>query len=193
MPLPAAARAQLLVGPLALRVAPVAGETTWSYVCRIAGRYGMDSAALLPWWTWTGTRPRDEAGPRDDAEVLFNPAGRQLLARLGGLGEHDLARALPAFADEPQPADAASPSRLGEAAGSGSPAGRWKVASAGEHGPTARARRWCPSGSTWLALSMTRSSVSRAVREALFPPTVDGFGQQLDADRRDAVRRSSGT
>lgn len=100
-----------------LRVAPVAGETTWSYLSRVAGRYGMEPAALLPWWTWTGSRPRDEVGPREDAEVLLNPAGRRLLARLGGVGEQDLVRTLPAFGDGPQPASPGSPGRPGESAG----------------------------------------------------------------------------
>jgi hypothetical protein len=112
----------------------VAGETTWSYLGRFAGRYGMEPVALLPWWTWTGSRPRDEKGPRDDAEVLLNPAGRRLLARLGGVGEQELGRALPSFGDEPPPAPPGTPARPGEAAGSNRPAGWWKVASAGGNG-----------------------------------------------------------
>lgn len=39
---------------------------------------------------------------------------------------------------------------------------------------------------------MTRSSVSRTVREALSASDIDGIGQRLGADRRDAVCRSSG-
>ncbi|MFJ2637356.1 DNA-binding protein [Streptomyces sp. NPDC087422] len=124
------------------------GETTWSYLSRLARRYGMEPAALLPWWTWTGTRPRDHAGPRDDTEVLLNPAGQQLLAQMGGLGEHALARALPAFADEPQPAEAVSPGQAGETEDSRSPAGRWRVASAGEHGPVAYGCRLCTAART---------------------------------------------
>ncbi|MFD3657958.1 hypothetical protein [Streptomyces sp. NPDC058620] len=85
-----------------LRVAPVAAETTWSYLSRIADRYGLARGALLPLWTWSGSRPRDEAGPREDAEVMLNPVGRQLLARLGGVDEQVLVRALPAFGDGPQ-------------------------------------------------------------------------------------------
>lgn len=132
-----ASQAQPVPRPAVLRVAPVAGETTWSYLSRLACRYGMEPAALLSWWTWAGSRQRDEAGARDDAEMLLNPAGRQLLAHLGGVGEDLLARALPAFRDEPQPAPATAPGPPGEAAGTGSPAGRWKIASAGEHGPAA--------------------------------------------------------
>lgn len=134
-----------------LQVPPVAGETTWSYLSRIAGRYGMEPAALLPWWTWTGSRPRDEVGPREDAEVLLNPAGRRLLAQLGGVDEQVLVRALPAFGDGPQPGAPNSPSwpgRPGEAVGSGKPAGRWKVASAGEHGPVAYGCPLCTAART---------------------------------------------
>ncbi|BBA95232.1 putative DNA-binding protein [Actinacidiphila reveromycinica] len=128
-----------------LRVAPMTGETTWSYLSRLAGRYGMEPAALLPWWTWSGSRPQDEGGPRDDAEVLLSPAGRRLLAQLGGVAEHDLARALPAFNDEPR---SGTPDRSGETAGSGRPAGRWKVASAGEHGPVAYGCALCAAART---------------------------------------------
>ncbi|MET8418139.1 TniQ family protein [Streptomyces sp. NPDC005098] len=140
-----ASQAQPVPRPAVLRVAPVAGETTWSYLSRLACRYGMEPAALLPWWIWTGSRPRDDLGPRNDTEVLLNPAGRQLLARLGGVSEHDLARALPAFGDEPQ---SGTPDRPGESAGSGRPAGRWKVASAGPHGPVANGCALCAAART---------------------------------------------
>ncbi|MBM9506789.1 TniQ family protein [Streptomyces sp. KK5PA1] len=131
----------------------MAGETTWSYLSRLACRYGMEPAALLPWWTWSGSRPRDDLGPRDDAEVLLNPAGWQLLAQLGGVSERDLARALPAFNDEPQ---SGTPDRTGETAGSGRPAGRWKVASAGEHGPVAYGCALCTAARTGQDTAVVR-------------------------------------
>ena len=87
----------------ALLVSPATGETTASYLSRIAGRYGMDPSALLAWWQWTGSRPRDASGGfRDDAEVLLNISGQQLLAQLTGIEPQDLVRALPAFVDGPQ-------------------------------------------------------------------------------------------
>jgi hypothetical protein len=150
---PSAARAQPALRPAVLRVAPVAAETTWSYLSRLACRYGMEPAALLPWWTWSGSCPRDEAGPRDDTEVLLSPAGRQLLAQMGGVGEHDLARALPAFNDEP---NSHTPDRTGETAGSGRPAGRWKVASAGPHGPVAYGCALCTAARTGRATVVVR-------------------------------------
>lgn len=130
-----------------LRVVPLAGETTWSYLSRLAGRYGLESGALLPWWTWSGSRPRDEDGPRDDAEVLLNPSGRQLLARLGGVDGQDLARALPAFGDGPQPTPSGTPAGPGGAE-PGTAAGRWKVASAGPRGPVAYGCRLCTAART---------------------------------------------
>ncbi|MFF7680950.1 DNA-binding protein [Actinacidiphila glaucinigra] len=83
------------------RVAPLAGETTWSLIGRIATRYGLDVGALLGCWQWGNHRPRHEGGRlRADAEVLLDPVGRRVLAELCGVGEEVLARALPAFRQE---------------------------------------------------------------------------------------------
>ncbi|MEV5952143.1 TniQ family protein [Streptomyces sp. NPDC051993] len=81
-----------------LRVAPLAGETTWSFVCRVAASYGMAPGALLPWWEQTNGRPRHASGePRADAEILLNPASQQMLAQLSGAEGGSLARALPTW------------------------------------------------------------------------------------------------
>ncbi len=50
----------------------------------------------------------------------------------------------------------------------------------GWHGPY-------PSTAAAVALSMTESSASRAVREALPASDINGFGQQLGADGQDTV------
>ncbi|MDT0347780.1 hypothetical protein [Streptomyces litchfieldiae] len=85
--------------PAALRVSPLRGETAWSYVQRIAARQGMDPGALLGWWTWRNHRPYAEGGGvRADAEIVFNPAGQQVLAEVGGAAAASLARALPSLA-----------------------------------------------------------------------------------------------
>ncbi|WP_146259198.1 hypothetical protein [Streptomyces tateyamensis] len=79
-------------------MSPLAGETTFSFLRRIAARYGMDGAALLAHWQWHGHRPRHEGGARRaDAEVLLDGAGRSLLAGLCEVGEDALQRALPAW------------------------------------------------------------------------------------------------
>ncbi|WP_316745456.1 TniQ family protein [Streptomyces sp. MK7] len=85
-----------------LRVAPLNGETTWSYLRRLAAGYGMDSAALLGWWQQTNHRPRAGTGsPGAALEMLFDPAGQELLARLSGLPHSTLARALPSWQQGP--------------------------------------------------------------------------------------------
>ncbi|MFD3456995.1 DNA-binding protein [Streptomyces sp. NPDC058691] len=104
------------------RVAPLAGETTWSLISRVAACYALDPAAVLGYWQWGNHRPRHEGGGlRADAEALLDAAGRQVLAGLCGVGEEDLARALPAFRSE-DPRLAAS--NAGPEAGSGQ--GLWR-------------------------------------------------------------------
>jgi hypothetical protein len=69
--------------PGLLRTAPLQGETTSSLTGRVAGCYGMETAALRSHWHWRNFPPRHECGgQRADAEVLLNGAGRQLLAGL---------------------------------------------------------------------------------------------------------------
>ncbi|MFC9948513.1 hypothetical protein [Streptomyces pratensis] len=75
--------------------------------------------------------------------MMLNPVGRQLLARLGGVDEQVLVRALPAFGDGPHPGLAGMPAGPGEAVWPETAAGRWKVASAGEYGPVAYGCRLC--------------------------------------------------
>lgn len=83
------------------RVAPLAGETTASLICRIASRYGMEAKVLRSCWQWRNYPPgHDGGGTRADAEVLLNTPGRQLLAGLCGVEEDVLARALPSWGQE---------------------------------------------------------------------------------------------
>ncbi|SOR76606.1 hypothetical protein SCNRRL3882_0089 [Streptomyces chartreusis NRRL 3882] len=73
-------------------VAPFAGETTSSLICRLATRYGPQTKALRSHWKWRNYRPQHEGvgGARADADVLLNAAGRQVLARLCGIQEETL-------------------------------------------------------------------------------------------------------
>ncbi len=77
------------------RVVPLPGETTCSLMVRIAARYGMEAKTLRSGWKWRNSAPTyDSGGQRADAEVLFNAAGRLLLADVCGVAPGVLARAL---------------------------------------------------------------------------------------------------
>ncbi|MFD9904026.1 DNA-binding protein [Streptomyces sp. NPDC059063] len=130
-----------------LRVSPVCGETTLSFLCRIAGRYGLEEKALLSGWRWRGHRPRHEGGGlRADAEVLLDAAGRRALSGLCGVGEETLARALPSWGrQDPQ-----------LTAGQGGAArGLWRVGGA-VVGPVAFGCRLCAARRTGAAARVVR-------------------------------------
>ncbi|GAA2843114.1 hypothetical protein GCM10010441_78630 [Kitasatospora paracochleata] len=117
------------------RISPIAGETTFSLVSRVAARYGLDDAAVLTHWQLLSHQPRHEGGAlRADAEVLPDAAGRRVLAGLCGVDEDVLGRALPAWGlDDKKLAS--------QAAGSG-PGAVWRVGGAAV-GPVAFGCRWC--------------------------------------------------
>ncbi|WP_192583630.1 TniQ family protein [Streptomyces albicerus] len=119
----------------ALRTAPLAGETAFSLLRRAAARYGMTTAQVLPWWSWANHPPRQTGtGPRPDTEVLLDRAGQQVLARLCGVPEQHLARALPSW-----PHAAAV---FGEETDAARPRARWELAPR-VAGPVALACRRC--------------------------------------------------
>lgn len=131
-----------------LRVAPMAGETTWSLLQRTATAYGMDSNALLGHWQWRNHRPRHSAGAiRADAEVLLDAAGRQVLSVLCGVGQEVLVRALPSWARDEEAL--AGPDL------SGSPRGLWRVGGA-VAGPVAFGCRWCAARRTGAPVRVIR-------------------------------------
>lgn len=121
----------------AVRTAPLTGETAFSLLRRAAARSGMTPAQVLPWWSWANhppPHPGTGTGPHPDAEVLFDRAGQQVLARLCGVPEQHLARALPSW-----PHAAALFGQETDAAG---PRARWELASR-VAGPVALACRRC--------------------------------------------------
>ncbi|MFE2718907.1 DNA-binding protein [Streptomyces mirabilis] len=74
---------------------------TSSLMSRVAHRHGLRSKDLRSCWRWRNYPPTyDSGGQRADAEVLLNPAGRQVLADLCGVRPDILARALPAWEQE---------------------------------------------------------------------------------------------
>lgn len=75
------------------RVAPLSGETTWSFVSRVAGCYGLDADALAGRWRWVNHRPRHGSGARRaDAETVLDTAGRQTSAQVCRHLSGDLSR-----------------------------------------------------------------------------------------------------
>ncbi|MER7743301.1 TniQ family protein [Streptomyces sp. NPDC096538] len=111
-----------------LRVAPLGGETTWSYLCRLAARYGMDGAVLLDGWRQANRRPRPRRGSTTAAvvEVLFDVVGQELLAELSGISQSTLARALPTWQQGPAAfASASGTPRTGPKNCGRAPEGPW--------------------------------------------------------------------
>jgi hypothetical protein len=83
------------------RVAPVGGETTWSFMSRVAGCYGLEADVLAGHWRWLNHRPRHRGGVlRADADVVLDAAGRQMSVELCVVGEEVLGRALPSWGRE---------------------------------------------------------------------------------------------
>ncbi|MEU7649155.1 DNA-binding protein [Streptomyces huasconensis] len=107
----------------------------------------MDPQALRSSWKWRNYPPRHEGGTaRADAEVLLNPAGRQVMAGLCGVEEDVLARALPSWGQE----DAKLPSAQADA-----PAAAWRMGGA-VIGPVAFGCRLCTARRTGAAVRVVR-------------------------------------
>ncbi|MBT2407693.1 MULTISPECIES: TniQ family protein [unclassified Streptomyces] len=124
-------------GPVrVLRVAPLAQETVFSLLGRIAGGYAIDAGELRSWWQWRNQAPRTPgaAGPRPDAEILLNQAGRRVLAELCRTSPQNLAKALPAWDRAPE--------MFGTDDGDPQPLGQWRTGST-VHAPVAYACRSC--------------------------------------------------
>ncbi|MFE9839078.1 TniQ family protein [Streptomyces sp. NPDC005551] len=135
-----------------LRVAPLGGETTWSYLCRLAARYGMDSGMLLDGWRQANRHPRPRRGRPLSAvvEALFDEAGQEQLEELSGIPQTRLARALPTWQQGPAafaPAGGARCASGGRAADGpwpgGLAAGRVRFQDARTFGSVAIACRLC--------------------------------------------------
>lgn len=135
------------VVPGVFRVAPLAGEMTSSLIGRVAACYGMEAKALWSCWRWRGSRPRHEGGgERADGEVVLNAAGREVLARLCGVGQEVLGRALPSWGGE----DAKFPAGEG-----GEPLAVWRAGGA-VVGPVAFGCRLCTARRTGAQVRVVR-------------------------------------
>ncbi len=130
------------------RVVPLPGETTCSLMVRIAARYGMEAKTLRSGWKWHNSAPTyDSGGQRADAEVLFNAAGRRLLADVCGVAPGVLARALPSWEQE----DA----RLLAGKDAAGPAAAWRAGGA-LVGPVAFGCRLCTARRTGASTAVVR-------------------------------------
>ncbi|MER8062761.1 MULTISPECIES: helicase associated domain-containing protein [unclassified Streptomyces] len=117
-----------------LRVVPVAGETTWSFVHRVAAAYRLRAGDLLAVWQW-GNRGHRARGSRPDGEVLLDETAREQLAGWCRVPVEHLAWALPSLASRP-------PAYARGCAGQGRGRATWRAGS-GEWGPVAFGCRLC--------------------------------------------------
>ncbi|WP_316745460.1 helicase associated domain-containing protein [Streptomyces sp. MK7] len=81
-----------------LHVAPVAGETTWSFLHRVAAAYRLQTTDLMAWWRWV--TPARYSG-RADGEVLLDAVAQAQLAGWCRVPAAHLARALPSWTAGP--------------------------------------------------------------------------------------------
>ncbi len=99
---------------------PVPGETTWSFLHRVAVCYGLGVGELLAWgwWQWVNPVTRSR-GRRPDGDVLLNATAQAQVAAWAGVPAAHLARALPSWT--------AGPASFGERARTDEGWARWRV------------------------------------------------------------------
>ncbi|WP_406349826.1 Helicase associated domain protein [Streptomyces sp. NBC_00658] len=118
-----------------LRVVPAQGETTWSFLHRIAARYGLEVGELHAWARWRWANPISQSRAlRPDGEVLLNTAAQAQIAAWCQTPADHLARALPSWM--------AGLAAFDEQAGDGRGWARWRVG-AREWGPVSFGCRLC--------------------------------------------------
>ncbi|MET7695803.1 hypothetical protein ABZT06_49470 [Streptomyces sp. NPDC005483] len=83
-----------------LRVVPVLGETTWSFLRRVAAAYGLKAPDLAGGWRSASQMQRKDRG-RADGEVLLDTVAQEQLAGWCRVPAGHLARALPSWAAGP--------------------------------------------------------------------------------------------
>ncbi|MHC3475545.1 Helicase associated domain protein [Streptomyces sp. 7R007] len=145
-----------------MRVVPAAGETTWSFLHRVAAAYRLQVTDLAEWWRWTSPLRLKDRG-RPDGEVLLDSVAQGQLAGWCRVPEAHLARALPSWQAGPDALDGQDDRGVGRA--------RWRVgplpwgpvafgcracaARRGAHGRPVWVyrpawRRWCAAHGRWL-------------------------------------------
>ncbi|MGY5060005.1 Helicase associated domain protein [Streptomyces sp. 900105755] len=109
------------------------GETTWSFLHRVAAVYGLQVHDLTAWWRWTNPARR-RRGARPDGEVFLDAVAQAQLADWCRVPTGHLARALPSWS--------AGPAALAGLGGAGQGLARWRVG-ASEWGPVVWSCRLC--------------------------------------------------
>ncbi|WP_328687999.1 helicase associated domain-containing protein [Streptomyces phaeochromogenes] len=114
---------------------PVQGETTWSFLHRVAACYGVEVSGLQAWgwWQWVNPIARSSSR-RPDGEVLLNAVAQAQVAAWCGTPAIHLAWALPSWM--------AGPAAFGEQTGEEQAWARWRVG-AREWGPVSFGCRLC--------------------------------------------------
>ncbi|MFI9771669.1 DNA-binding protein [Streptomyces sp. NPDC052415] len=112
---------------------PVSGETTWSFLRRVAAAYGLQAGDLTAWWRWA-TPVHPGRGVRPDGEVLLDEVAQEQLAGWCGVPGGHLAWALPSWS--------AGPKALAGRGGGGLGWARWRVGSS-QWGPVVSGCRLC--------------------------------------------------
>ncbi|WP_369253709.1 Helicase associated domain protein [Streptomyces sp. R35] len=114
---------------------PVRGETTWSFLHRVAVCYGLEVGELLAWGWWQWVNPVAQSrGRRPDGDVLLSSAAQAQVAAWSGIPATHLARALPSWA--------AGPASFAERATGEQGWARWRVG-VQEWGPVSFGCRLC--------------------------------------------------
>jgi hypothetical protein len=116
-----------------LRVTPLQGETTWSFLHRVAAAYRLQVTDLTAWWEWPNPVHQGR-GVRPDGEVLLDAVAQRQLAGWCHVPAGHLARALPSWS--------AGPAVLADRSGDGQGRARWRVG-ASEWGPAVFGCRLC--------------------------------------------------
>lgn len=116
-----------------LRVTPLPGETTWSFLHRVASAYRLQVTDLTAWWQWANP-VHQRHGVRPDGEVLLNVVAQGQLAGWCRVPAGHLARALPSWT--------AGPTELAGRGEDGQGWARWQ-SGASEWGPVVFGCRLC--------------------------------------------------
>lgn len=169
---------------------PVSGETTWSFLHRVAAAYGLQAGDLTAWWRWANPM-HPGRGVRPDGEVLLDEAAQEQLAGWCRVPGGHLAWALPSWS--------AGPAALAGRGGGGQGWARWRVGSS-EWGPVVSGCRLCAArrgagagaGRVWVYRARWRRLCVRHGRWLLDAgeghpwefADVGGLGRELDGAQR---------